>query len=365
MPDVVIAGAGPAGWALASACARLGLATTLVDPEPLKPWQATYGLWADEFPGIPAAASPSVTLAHGTTEHRLDRRYLVVDNAALRESLTDERVDVRIGHVTGAAVGPRGATVTLREGGPIATGVAVDATSHRRALSGGPVRCTEQTAYGVKLTAEEASRLVPDDTTVFMDWGSNGTFLYALPLGDGRVLVEETCLARRPGLPVEVLAGRLHARLAAAGIAVPDEVERVRIPLDLPRPRGLAFGVAAGLVHPATGYSLATSLQLAPRVASALARGLGVGPVTAVRAARDAIWSPRARAVHALRGYGLRALLRMPPERLAEFFELFFRLPIESQRAFTSGREDLTGTAGMMTELFRMAPWAVRKLLIG
>ena len=44
------------------------------------------------------------------------------------------------------------------------------------------------------------------------------TFLYAVPLGGGRVLLEETSLARRPGLPMAALRDRLLTRLARYGI---------------------------------------------------------------------------------------------------------------------------------------------------
>jgi lycopene beta-cyclase len=54
----------------------------------------------------------------------------------------------------------------------------------------------------------------------------------------------------------------------------------------------------------------------------------------------------------------------MPPAALPKFFELFFALPEDRQRAFTSAREDLPGNAGMMAEIFRYAPWDLRTRLI-
>jgi lycopene beta-cyclase len=68
--------------------------------------------------------------------------------------------------------------------------------------------------------------------------------------------------------------------------------------------------------------------------------------------------------VHTLRKRGLNALLGMSCSELPEFFELFFALPVERQRAFTSGREDLTGTAVTMAEIFRRSPGKLRKHLI-
>ncbi|WP_084145328.1 lycopene cyclase family protein [Amycolatopsis jejuensis] len=355
MTDVLVAGGGPAGHALASACARRGLSVTVVDPDPHRKWPNTYGVWADEVPGLPAKAISPTTLAYGTREHRLDRAYLVVDNAGLREWLAVP--EVVPGKVTGVEHGPHGSTVHLADGRRLATAVFVDASGVPRGLRGPRA---EQTAYGLVVPAS--------DELVFMDWrDSIGSFRYQLPLGDGSMLVEETSLAQRPGVPIPELARRLHARLAAAGIRPEGRAERVRIVLDVPLPRRgrtVPFGVAAGLVHPATGYSLATSLQLAPQVADALVDAFDAGPATAAAAARKALWPPEARAVHALRRHGLRALCGMSPAQSAQFFDLFFGLPIAAQRAFTSGRTDLAGTAATMANLFRAAPADLRRKLV-
>ncbi|WP_326834005.1 lycopene cyclase family protein [Amycolatopsis rhabdoformis] len=396
MTDVLIAGGGPAGWALARACARRGLATTLVDAAPAAPWRNTYGVWADELPGLPRetiAAAPGSTVAFGTREHRLDRGYLVLDNAGLRSWLTAAPVTVVAGRVAHAEHGRHGSTVVLADDRRLATAVVVDASGVHRVLSGGPPRGqrAEQTAYGLVLPAAEAERLVPGaaDTAVFMDWRDGApSFRYLLPLGDGSVLVEETSLAHRPGVPVEELAARLRTRLTGVGLRPRGREERVRIVLDVPVPgRGtlgaigagsigavafgagafgaVPFGVAAGLVHPATGYSVATALRLAPRVAAALAGAFEAGPPAARRAAHRTLWTAEARAVHSLRQYGLRALRRMSPSELAEFFDLFFTLPGDAQRAYTSGREDLPGTAAAMARLFRAAPPRLRTRLAG
>ncbi|MDT8913929.1 lycopene cyclase family protein [Amycolatopsis sp. PS_44_ISF1] len=378
MADVLIAGGGPAGWALARACARRGLETTVLDPAPHRRWRNTYGVWSDELPGLPGeviAAAPPVTVAFGTREHRLGRGYLVLDNAGLRDWLTAERVRVVTGQASAVEPGRHGATVTLADGHRLAAAVVVDASGPGRVLSGGAPRGPrfEQTAYGLVLPAAEAERLGPGaaETAVFMDWRGGGpSFRYQLPLGDGSVLVEETSLARRPGRPIEELAHRLRARLTAAGLrgrfSWPEE--RVRITLDGPPPGRTAvvpFGVAAGLVHPATGYSLAASLRLAPRVAAAMAGAFEAGPPAVVRAASKALWTPEARAVFSLRRHGLHVLCGMAPDERAAFFDLFFTLPPAAQRAFTSGREDLPGTAAAMAKLFRTAPRGLRARLTG
>jgi lycopene beta-cyclase len=186
----------------------------------------------------------------------------------------------------------------------------------------------------------------------------------------GRVLLEETSLARRPGLPTTQLRDRLFARLTRLGVRPAPEfdVERVHFPVDTRRHRSpvtLGFGAAAPLMHPASGFSVAAALRLAPAVADALAAHLPSDPRGALAAARAVVWSPAARAVHALRRRGLEALLRMPPEEVPAFFEVFFELPEPHRWAYLTGRDDLAATVAAMNALFGRAGWRLRRRLVG
>jgi lycopene beta-cyclase len=200
-------------------------------------------------------------------------------------------------------------------------------------------------------------------------------------VGGGRVLVEETCLVRRPGLPLGVLRRRLHARLAAHGLlgatsataakrdTTQDHLtqESVRFPVEAPLPRPgrvIPFGVAAAMIHPATGYSVASALNLAPRVAATMASALPNGPASASMAARRVVWPASARVVQGLRRRGMEALLALAPHDVPAFFDLFFGLPAPLQAAYLSGREDLPGTTAAMITLFRRAPRRLRAHLV-
>jgi lycopene beta-cyclase len=277
-----------------------------------------------------------------------------------------------------------GVGVVLADGTTVAARVVVDAGGYRQPLrhpgivgaSAGTRPAAEQTAYGVVVDEQEAAAVVASGTALFMDWRpplgtaqgrASGdaaaaagwpTFLYAVPVGGGRVLLEETSLARRPGLPMPALRDRLLARLARYAITPsPDaEVERVHFPVDTARHRApgvVGFGAAAPLMHPATGFSVAAALRLAPTVADALT------------AARAVVWSPAARAVHLLRRRGLEALLRMPPEEVPAFFEVFFELPEPHRWAYLTGRDDLAATVAAMNALFGRAGWRLRRRLVG
>ena len=382
MLDVLVAGGGPAGWAAAAACARLGLATELVDLAPDRPWRATYGSWRAELPAETnaAVAAAGHGEAIGTTTHHLGWVYAVLNNSVLRDGFASSPVTVVKGRVRAARPGPQGVTVDVT-GGQRRAAVVLDATGAARSVLGVSSRgeSADQTAVGVLVDAEAARKLVTPGTALFMDWrphhGEAGwpTFLYGVPVTADHVLLEETSLARRPGLGLATLRRRLHARLAYHGIALPaGGEERVRIPVDRPLPapgdwRGpvVPFGAASPLVHPATGYSVATSLQLAPRVAAAVRDALQRGgPAAAGAAAWRTVWSPAALAVHALRRRSLDSLLRIPPELVPRFFDVLFALAPQHRWAYLTGREDVQGSAAAMAALFAASPWWLRRRLV-
>lgn len=375
MTSVLVVGGGPAGRALAAECAALGSDTVLVDRAPAAPWRATYGAWLDRLPpGLPPPASTAAGWVIARTAHALGRRYAVLDVPALRAHLDGRLSAGGVRVVAGRVTGRSGSAALLADGTCLHADVIVDAGGHRAPLLGAAPTArnavaAEQTAYGVVVDAATVAALVEPGAALFMDWrpdhGEPGwpTFLYAVPLGGGAVLLEETSLARRPGLPLPVLRRRLFARLAHHGITPPADapVERVRFPVDRPRhtaPGVLGFGAAAPLIHPATGFSVADTLQLAPAVACALvSEGLP--------AARRLVWSTRAQAVHRLRRIGLEAVLRMPPAAVPEFFETFFTLPERHQRAYLSARDDVPGLLAAMSALFVRADGRLRYRLVG
>lgn len=382
MFDVAVVGSGPAGAAVSRACAQQGLRTTLLAPDLDAPWRPTYAAWADELPAdLPAAARaatlPSVR-AYGERQHQLTRPYVVLDNTGLRSHLRHPDVETQTAFATSAITSPLGCTVRLDSGATIASSVLIDASGDRRALSGGPAATppTEQTAVGFVLPATAAAALLDGAPGILMDWRwpsadaiSAPSFLYAVPTGPATVLVEETSLAQRPGLPLSVLRRRLRARLAAHGMGPRDAIgeERVRFAVDTPLPHRsqvVAFGTAAGSQHPATGYSVAATLTLAPHVAAAIATALPAGPEAAALAGRQAVWSRRARAVHALRRRGLAVVLTLPPARVPQFFDAFFELPEPLRRAYLSERENMAGITAAMSRLFAVVPWSMRARLL-
>lgn len=332
-----------------------------IDPHPDRPWSPTYAAWVDELPRWlgPEVRRATVARPHvwATGSRVLDREYAILDNAALHRRLDLD--DARVIPGSAATVTPE--AVVLHDGTEIRATRVIDARGLRRDPA-----LAEQTAFGLVLPAVVAAPAMGGAACWFMDWRrDNGTgpedppsFLYAVPLGDDTVLLEETCLVGRPGLPLDELRRRLDARLLARGVEPPAnlEVERVRFPVQTPRRPStvVAFGARAGLIHPGTGYSVAASLTAVDDVVEALVAGRDPG---------KALWPRRARIVRALRDVGLSALLQLDPTRTAEFFDAFFALPVERQHAYLSGRTDVSGTARTMWELFRTVPPPIRRTL--
>ncbi|MCD2095832.1 lycopene cyclase family protein [Rhodococcus rhodochrous] len=360
--DLVVAGLGPAGRALAFRAAAAGLSVTAVDVRPQRRWTATYAAWADELPAwLPdevVAAHIDSPAAWTTGPHTVDRAYRVLDTTRLQEFLALDEVTV----VTGRVRDVDADGVVLGDGRRMPARYVVDA----RGVPADPGHA-QQTAFGLIVDDAIASPALDGHAAWFMDWRrDNGTgpddvpsFLYAVPAGDGRTIVEETCLVGRPALGLGELERRLHVRLEARGVRTTGDevVERVRFAVEgAPTAPGVVgFGARGGLMHPATGYAVATALSTADAVVDAMRRGEDPDRV---------LWPVRARSVATLRQMGLRALLRLDARGAIEFFDAFFALPVEQQRAYLSGRDDATGVAATMWRLFRVLPMDARMTIL-
>jgi lycopene cyclase-like protein len=201
------------------------------------------------------------------------------------------------------------------------------------------------------------------------------TFLYAMTLKDGRYFLEETSLAAAPGMKQRVLEDRLAQRMAYHGWRARRvlHTERVHFPMNLPLPAldqpFLAYGAAASLVHPASGYQVGAALRLAPYVAQAVVDALnapGASPKTAAAAGYQAIWPAQRLRKRALYAFGLRRLMSFNAPTTQAFFEAFFALPQPLWAGYLSDSLSLSQILQVMTQVFRHAPAELkRRLLVG
>ena len=385
--DVAVVGAGPAGLAVAAACAEAGLHTALVDPDPSRSWPQTFGAWADEVP-----AGNAELFSHGWDDVRvvtdqskiaLDRHYVLFDNVALQRHLS-ARFRVAggiavVGRARGVRLAERRLELVMDEDRTCTVRSVIDASGHRPALLSvpsarpGPV----QSAYGV--LAQFGEPPAAPGAMTLMDFSTNGlpqpredernpSFLYAMDLGEGRWLVEETSLAARPAMEIRPLKKRLQARLASRGAQIlsTEHVERVGFPMGVAVPDRrqmiVGFGAAAGMVHPATGYHVAGAMRRAPLVARAIAEAVGEGRTTAeiARAGWAAVWPAdllRQRALHQL---GLNTLLSLDVRGIQDFFAIFFSADPEDWHAYVSGGAAVGDTVRAMRRMFVRAPMRLR-----
>lgn len=391
--DLAVIGDGPAGWAVACHSALLGLDVVLIGPGEL--WANTYGVWVDEIaadvvlgPHLDTvlATSTDRILAFGHRRHELARRYATIDNpgalGALRAHLQAQGGIHQPGQVRAVRSEAGHHVIEVRGTDP------VEAVSTLRArqvvdaagAGGWKTRAGEQvparawqTAYGVLLEALPADAAIATDLPTLMDFrpppGAHQalgapTFCYVIPTAAGW-LVEETVLAARAPVPPKDLRSRLVARLGPQGEGLvraaesAGAVETVRIPmggpLPLPHLHLAPFGAAAGLIHPATGFSFSASWRAAPRVARAIATSQP--PATA-------LWPKGLQFSRRLQQYGAEVLCTMSSAQISEFFDAFFELPAPRWQAYLRVDSSPGALMATMAQMFRGAPWSTRVRLM-
>ncbi|HYN31271.1 MAG TPA: lycopene cyclase family protein [Ilumatobacteraceae bacterium] len=392
--DVVVIGDGPAGSALACACRTRGVEVVLIGPD--DEWNATYSTWIDDVRGVEAIGDDvdgvlgqrvETIAVHTAHSVEIARPYGVFENGLLRARLR-EGVD----HISGKVVDVRSPAgdrhrVVLADGSELRARLVVDTSGWPSSFArlAGTTPPAWQTAIGVVLTESPTGDLARPTLMDFRSVSSAGgdgrpssigpsgvtTFCYALPVRDGW-LVEETVLAARPAVEPIALLARLAARLGRH----PDDVladsvrtEYVRIPLGGSRPGVdepvVAFGAAAGYVHAATGFSVASSLRAAPRVAAAIGAALeSSASVADSSMVGEAVWPAAFRRSRVLHDYGLELLLRLDDDEVRAFFGAFFALPVEQWRGYMRIDTPPSEVAAVMTKLFRASSWSMRRRLM-
>ena len=274
-----------------------------IAPDPVDdPWPNTYGIWADELKAVGLEQllehrwSDTVsyfgeggsTAQDQSHAHGID--YGLFDRAALQRHWLERAEGVVFHQDTVERVDVNGATTSVccASGTTLQARLVIDAsgsrTPHIRRPDQGPV--AGQAAYGV--VGRFSKPPIEPGRFVLMDYRCDHlseeqrseppTFLYAMDLGDGVFFVEETSLALAPGVPYDVLKQRLQQRLDLRGVEITEVIheEFCLFPMNLPLPDRnqpvLAFGGAASMVHPASGYMVGSLLRRGPDLAQAISR---------------------------------------------------------------------------------------------
>ena len=396
--DVLVLGGGPAALCIASELNQQGVTVGGVAPESVDaPWPNTYGIWADELkavglePLLEHRWSDTVSYfgAGGTTAqdqataHGID--YGLFDRAALQRHWLERAKGVVWHQDTADRVELNGATTSVccASGTTLQARVVIDAsgsrTPHIRRPDQGPV--AGQAAYGVVGRFSQAP--IETGRFVLMDYRCDHlseaqrreppTFLYAMDLGDGVFFVEETSLALAPGVPYDVLKQRLQQRLDQRGVEITEVIheEFCLFPMNLPLPDRrqpvLAFGGAASMVHPASGYMVGSLLRRGPGLAQALAAALNnqnLGSAALAQRAWQALWPVELVLRHQLHQFGLGRLMGFNEALLRTHFATFFSLPQEEWFGFLTNTLPLPRLMAVMLRLFALSSWELRRGLV-
>jgi len=395
--DVLVVGAGPAGLAIAAETAKRGLSVGLIAPD--TPFVNNYGVWLDEFQKLgledcllhkyedalvwfddsDPASGQALNRPYGQVCRKRLRNHLLTECASVGvkylpglvdfvrhgEENTDELAEVRGTIIRDDdednkpidEANVKGDQFTLN------SRLVVCGTGHNRDMlsyeQGSPPGW--QTAYGVEIRVP--NHPFPVNKAIFMDFRQSDpeaggeeqqggvwrvpSFLYVLPVSKDVVFVEETCLVARVQVPFDELKRRLYRRMARMGVDFTEddilEIEASWIPLGGTAPvapqRTIAYGAAAGMVHPASGYSVVNSLTKAPRVAEAMVQGLKEGGEReAARRAWDILWGAEPRRQIGFYQFGMELLMSLRIEQMRNFFGTFFSLPPHLARGFLGNR---------------------------
>jgi lycopene cyclase-like protein len=233
-----------------------------------------------------------------------------------------------------------------------------------------------QTAWGTTIRASLSDLPLQHADMALMDFrpAAEGvsawppTFVYALPTGPDTVFVEETVLVGNPVTAPEDLRARLNERLRTWGLDGREQLHHERCVIAMgqalpvaPQP-ALAWGAAAGMVHPASGYSIGHTVRWAHQAAPAIAELLATPMSATTRQALlwQQVWPRERRRAWRLYRFGMDVLLQMSAAELGEFFLCFFEQ--DAQRALRFMRFDLSDRqlAELMLDFYRAVPGSIR-----
>ncbi|WRX35286.1 hypothetical protein QQP08_027773 [Theobroma cacao] len=421
--DLVVIGCGPAGLALAAESAKLGLNVGLIGPD--LPFTNNYGVWEDEFKDLGLEGciehvwrdtivylDDDKPIMIGRAYGRVSRRLLheellrrcVESGVMYLSSKVETIIEATDGHNLVACEHNRVVPCRLVT---VASGAASGKLLQYEV--GGP-RVSVQTAYGVEVEVENN----PYDPSlmVFMDYRDYAkqevpcseaqypTFLYAMPLSSTRVFFEETCLASKDAMPFDLLKKKLMSRLETMGITIlkvyEEEWSYIPVGGSLPNTeqKNLAFGAAASMVHPATGYSVVRSLSEAPNYASVIANILKKDHSKGMRTSErnngnismqgmpcylsasplnftfvlmvswKTLWPQERKRQRAFFLFGLALILQLDIDGIRTFFNTFFRLPSWMWQGFLGSNLSSADLVLFAFYMFVIAPNDLRMCLV-
>lgn len=387
--NIVIIGSGPAGLLLAKSCREIGIETTIISPSLKVTWTSNFCFWLDEIGEIKYNLPFLKTWRSGivfTDENKpffLEREYALLDSVQFQRELMQDCENLGVKFVEDRIV-----SIEHIENISIVTGklgvyncsIAIDATGNKSTFikSHEHLPPAYQIAYGQHIQCPlrdiQHHWGITEDSFVFMDFRSNTysdevpTFLYVLPLSEDEVFVEETILTTRKDIDIRTLQKSLQEKKSSLGIGgeiSTEEFCKIKMGGAVPEldQHVLGFGVAAGLVHPVTGYQITTSINLAPQIASCLKLHIQT-PQKAVQEAWKLMWTKERLQKWKLYRIGHEVLCDFDHPQTQSFFDSFFAIEPESLHKFISANGTTTEVCDTMWKVFLQMNWSSRKQLL-
>lgn len=234
----------------------------------------------------------------------------------------------------------RATEIDIEGGGHIQAQCVIDA----RGWSARTVPCAYQKFVG--LVCRVKSRLPLPQHPMIMDASveqiDGFRFMYVLPFGQGRMLIEDTRFSESPTVDIEDYRRKIgdyaFANLWEIDDVLSEEMGAIPLPIHTySRPLGLpgvpTIGMRAGAVHATTGYSLLYAVQIAEILAK-LDDYDHLNVLSTTNAFADRVWSEN---TFFRRLNNMLYLAAKPHERL-RVLEKFYRLPESTIAHFYSGR---------------------------
>ena len=392
--DILILGSGPAALCLAAELSSQKLNISCISNEsPHKKWGNTYGIWASELEDLGLDKllshrwSNTVSffgngvkpIGNTPTEHDYD--YGLINREAFQNELLNRCKGIKWFNETAIEIiGENNISqVICKSGLKVEARLVVDASGHKSKFIKRPKskEVAQQAAYGV--VGRFSSPPVQKDQFVLMDYRSDHlnkiqlleapSFLYAMDLGEDIYFVEETSLASYPPLSKDNLKQRLISRLDAKGISIQEVIheEECLFPMNLPLPYKnqaiLAFGGAASMVHPASGYMVGSLLRRGPQLAKKLKLFLNDPKLSSTELAQrgwEVLWPYELVQRHKLYQYGLNRLMSFDERMLRSFFLNFFQLSTKEWAGFLTNTLPLPKLIFVMSKMFLKSPLKIK-----
>jgi lycopene beta-cyclase len=304
-------------------------------------------LWCFHSADLPSSAAgfveplvvqrwPGYDVHFQSSTRQLDEPYAATNSERLHEAVTElaerqSNLTLLLGE-TATRVSPGG--VTLASGVELGARLVIDArgpeafSSHRS--------CGYQKFVGLELEVrpgDAPARPIVMDARVEQRDGFH--FFYVLPLGDRRVLVENTYFSDEPALDVERFRGEIaeYARELRLPFTSIVREERGVLPLPtrriprLPQESGvIRAGYQGGWFHPTTGYSFPVAVRLAAE--------LGRCRLEEMPSRVESLARERERQQRYCTFLNRLLFEAFAPEQRANVFERFYRLPAATVRRF-------------------------------